>query len=77
MRGVVEEREPGPDFIAEIDSIEGRRALVEVVAVTPGIEAQERAEKQPDRAFVRDHEDLRAQDRRGQYPAKRAARQGR
>ena len=58
VRGVVEKRETGAGAILEVDDVERGGALVEVVAVTARIEAEERAEEETDGRFVRDDHDV-------------------
>ena len=55
MRGIVEEGEPGVSRVAEIDDIQSGWILVEVVAITPRVEAEQRAEQQADGCFMRDN----------------------
>jgi hypothetical protein len=52
MRGVVEERQPRPNGILEIEDVEARRRLVEAIPIAPRIDAEEAAEDQPDGGFV-------------------------
>lgn len=55
--GVVEEGKTGPVALFEIENIQSGRALVEIVAVTPGIKPEQGTDEQPDRCFVRDNND--------------------
>jgi len=44
MRGAVEEGQARACWISKIDNIQGRRFLVEIIAVSPRIESAQRAQ---------------------------------
>lgn len=55
--GVVEESKTRTVALLEIENVESGRALVEIVAVTPGIKPEQGTYQQPNRRFVRDNND--------------------
>src|SRR5262245_12602166 len=60
MRSVVEEHQARMNQIAEVDHVQGRRRLIEAIAVTAGVDAKQAAEQQSNRGLVRNDENLRA-----------------
>jgi hypothetical protein len=55
--GVIEEGQTRAVAFFEVEDIEGRRILVEIVAVTPGIKTEQGTDQQPNGRFVRDNDD--------------------
>jgi hypothetical protein len=53
---VVEEHQPRPHRVAEVDDVQAGRGLVEAISVPAGIEAEQAGQDQPQSGFVRDYE---------------------
>ena len=59
MRDVIEERKTRTSRAFEVDDIQCRRTLIQTIAVTTSVEAQQHAEKEADGRFVGYDDDLR------------------
>ena len=58
VEDVVEQHQPRPHRILEVQHVETGRRLVQPIAIAPCIEAQQAADHQADRRLVRHHQDV-------------------
>src|SRR5207247_10586903 len=65
VRRIVEKHEPRSDRIAEVDDIQTGGRLIEAIAISPSVDAEQATEQQADRCLVRDDQHLSALVRSG------------